>query len=258
MGPTWVLSAPDEPHVGPHEPCYHGDSLTPLGNTLSIFKTFINVFLYLYILLFRGSVVWIMNQSNMKLWHYWYAPIGLRHLDGCRCSMRRQVISKSSWWLLMTWRLNTWHIWYCITCKVYPIKQHHVLMFVAWLWVFNGFVWFVYPHSTGLLRRYWSHCFCLFFVGASEAICKNMSKIDRYLSIKYISKHERCLYLLGCTILSNAWSDSSKTFMNLFHNWMLTYTVYKSIPKLNNCEFVKALIFLIYTAIKIVVLYRST
>ena len=22
MGPTWVLSAPDGPHIGPHEPCY--------------------------------------------------------------------------------------------------------------------------------------------------------------------------------------------------------------------------------------------
>ena len=24
MGPTWVLSAPDGPHVSPHEPCYQG------------------------------------------------------------------------------------------------------------------------------------------------------------------------------------------------------------------------------------------
>ena len=24
MGPTWVLSASDGPHVGPHEPCYQG------------------------------------------------------------------------------------------------------------------------------------------------------------------------------------------------------------------------------------------
>ena len=24
MGPTWVLSAPDGPHVGPHEPCFQG------------------------------------------------------------------------------------------------------------------------------------------------------------------------------------------------------------------------------------------
>ena len=24
MGPTWVLSAPDGPHVRPHEPCYRG------------------------------------------------------------------------------------------------------------------------------------------------------------------------------------------------------------------------------------------
>ena len=24
MGRTWVLSAPDGPHVGPHEPCYKG------------------------------------------------------------------------------------------------------------------------------------------------------------------------------------------------------------------------------------------
>ena len=24
MGPTWVLSAPDGPHVGPFEPCYQG------------------------------------------------------------------------------------------------------------------------------------------------------------------------------------------------------------------------------------------
>ena len=27
MGPTWVLSAPDGPHVGPQEPCYNALSL---------------------------------------------------------------------------------------------------------------------------------------------------------------------------------------------------------------------------------------
>ena len=27
MGPTWVLSAPDGPHVGPREPCYQGTFL---------------------------------------------------------------------------------------------------------------------------------------------------------------------------------------------------------------------------------------
>ena len=29
MGPNWVLSAPDGPHVGPHEPCYQGGPLVP-------------------------------------------------------------------------------------------------------------------------------------------------------------------------------------------------------------------------------------
>ena len=38
MGPTWVLKDPDGPHVGPHEPCYH------------------------------GSIIWV----NALLWLVWY------------------------------------------------------------------------------------------------------------------------------------------------------------------------------------------
>ena len=44
MGPTWVLSAPDGPHVGPHEICYQGcDVLAEVRDisvaTLSMIKT---------------------------------------------------------------------------------------------------------------------------------------------------------------------------------------------------------------------------
>ena len=154
--------------------------------------------------------------------------------------LRRQVISKSSWWLLMTWRLNTWHIWYCITCKVCPIKQH-VLMCVAWLWVLNGFFVIRLPTFHSVVLRALKPLYDVF--GGNEAICKNISKIDLYLSIRYTSKHERCLYLSGCTILSNARSDSSQTVINLFHNCMLIYAVYMSVPTLKNCAFIKSLIF---------------
>ena len=33
MGPTWVLSAPDGPHAGSHEPCYQGCCLGYDGET---------------------------------------------------------------------------------------------------------------------------------------------------------------------------------------------------------------------------------